>query len=77
MPEEMAIDMGAVGKGALTDICVDILEQHEIESAYLDLGGNIYVHGTKEDGSAWRIGIQLPYGGTGDYAVLWKWQILL
>lgn len=57
----MALDMGAVGKGYLTDRCVEILKEQQISSALLKLGGNIYAYGTREDGSAWRIGIQKPF----------------
>ncbi len=61
LPEGMELDLGAVGKGYLTDCCVAILRDNQVESALLDLGGNVYAYGTKEDGSQWRIGIQMPF----------------
>lgn len=30
-------------------------------SGLINLGGNVYAIGTKEDGSAWKIGIQKPF----------------
>ena len=62
LPEGMELDLGAVGKGYLTDRCVELLRENQVSSALLDLGGNIYAHGRKEDGTAWRIGIQDPSG---------------
>ena len=61
LPDAMELDLGAVGKGYLTDCMVDILEEEAVESALLDLGGNVYAYGTKEDGTPWRIGIQMPF----------------
>ena len=57
----MALDMGAVGKGYLTDRCVEILKKENISSALLKLGGNIYAHGKKQDGNPWKVGIQKPF----------------
>ncbi len=62
LPEGMELDLGAVGKGYLTDCCVELLREAQVSSALLDLGGNIYAYGRKEDGTAWRIGIQDPFG---------------
>lgn len=61
LPEGMELDLGAVGKGYLTDCCVEILRDNQVESALLDLGGNVYAYGRKEDGTSWRIGIQMPF----------------
>ncbi len=62
LPAQMELDLGSVGKGWLTNRCVDILEENQVKSALLDLGGNIYALGRKEDGNSWRIGIQDPFG---------------
>ncbi|MEA3423095.1 MAG: FAD:protein FMN transferase, partial [Bacillota bacterium] len=42
------------------------LEDKGIRSAILNLGGNIYVHGTKPDGTLFKIGIQDPDDKRGD-----------
>ena len=37
-----------------------IFQNHNIKSAIIDLGGNIYALGNKLDGSSWNIGVQEP-----------------
>lgn len=62
LPEGMQLDFGAVGKGYTGDILVELLKEQGINSALLDLGGNIQVIGTKPDGSPWRVGLRDPFG---------------
>lgn len=58
--EGMAIDLGGIAKGYAGDEVVNILRQHGVERALINLGGNIMVINGREDGSPWRIGIQNP-----------------
>ncbi len=60
LPEGMALDLGAVGKGYALASCLAILEEYQVSSALLSFGGDVYALGEKQDGSQWRIGIQLP-----------------
>ena len=69
IPENMQIDLGAVGKGYTGDLIVDILQENGIESALLDLGGNIQTIGTKPDGTDWKLGLRSPFG-EGAFATL-------
>lgn len=62
----MMIDLGGVAKGYTADVISDILTEEGIKSAIIDLGGNIFAHGLKVDGSTWRIGIQNPFSDRGD-----------
>lgn len=55
-----SIDLGGIGKGYASDRCMQILQQHEIKSACISIGGNVSTLGNKSDGSLWRIGIQHP-----------------
>ena len=57
----MELDFGAVGKGYAADKAVEILKANGINSALLDLGGNIQAVGKKPDGSLWRVGIKNPW----------------
>jgi len=61
------IDTGAIAKGYITDRLVMYLKEKKVDSAILNLGGNLYLFGSKKDGSAWNIGIRNPFGYQGDY----------
>lgn len=61
LPEGMQLDFGAVGKGYTGDILVKLLKEEGIQSALLDLGGNIQAVGARPDGSNWRIGLKNPF----------------
>lgn len=54
-----AIDLGGVAKGYIADRLREVLVQHDIGSALIDLGGNIVALGDK-GGEAFRIGIKDP-----------------
>lgn len=69
VPENMQIDLGALGKGYTGDILAEILKENGISSALLDLGGNIQAVGKKPDGSEWKLGLRSPFG-EGTFAVL-------
>lgn len=66
----MLLDLGGIAKGYAADLAVDIYEQYGIDSAILNLGGNIYVYGQKQDGDAYRIGLRDPLGSENDYAAI-------
>lgn len=69
VPEGMQVDLGAVGKGFAGDAVIEILKENGVESAILDLGGNIQTIGSKPDGKDWRLGLRDP-SGEGTFAVL-------
>ncbi len=58
---EAVIDLGAIAKGYIADALADFLRSKGVESAIIDLGGNILCLGSKPDGSDFKIGIQYPY----------------
>ena len=60
-PAGAMIDFGAVAKGFASDEAVKILKSYGIESAVLDLGGNIVAFGEKPDGTEWNVGIKNPW----------------
>ncbi len=61
LPDGMKIDFGALGKGAASAAAAKILRENGVNSALLDLGGNIRVIGKKPDGSDWHLGIRSPF----------------
>lgn len=56
----MAVDLGAVAKGATADHLSNLLAEDGVTSGLLDLGGNITALGTKPDGTPWKIGVKDP-----------------
>jgi thiamine biosynthesis lipoprotein len=65
---EMKLDLGGIAKGYACDTVLDYLKRQNIHKALLDFGGNVYAHGTKPDGSAWKIGIRSPLIGDDEIA---------
>ena len=61
----MLLDLGSIAKGYAADEIVKILKEENINSAIIDLGGNIYALGLKEGNKNWKIGIQNPFDNRG------------
>ena len=61
----MLLDLGSIAKGYAADEIVKILKEENINSAIIDLGGNIYALGFKEGNKNWKIGIQNPFDNRG------------
>lgn len=59
--EGMGIELGAIAKGYIADRMKEFLIEEGVESAIIDLGGNILCVGEKPDGDAFRVGIQKPF----------------
>lgn len=57
------VDFGAMAKGYTADRVADVLKACGVESAVLDLGGNVRLVGTKPGGENWSVGIADPNGG--------------
>ena len=64
------LDLGGIAKGYACDKTVELLKKHNIKAALLDFGGNIYAHGTKQDGSPWRVGLRNPILGEDGYVCI-------
>lgn len=62
LPEGAQIDLGAIGKGYTGDIIANLMREHEVSSALLNIGGNIQAVGSKPDGSKWSLGMKNPFG---------------
>ena len=62
LPEGMGIDLGSVAKGYAGQLAAQMLREHGVQSALLNLGGNVQTVGAKPDGSPWQIGIKDPQG---------------
>ena len=64
--DDTAIELGAIAKGYIADRIKDYLKKNGVKHAVIDLGGNILLLGSKTDGSKYNIGIQKPFGETGE-----------
>ena len=65
----MKLDLGGIAKGYASGAVRDFLISAGVESALIDLGGNVFVIGTapgRAKGDPWRIGIQHPYRPRGE-----------
>lgn len=60
---EMTLDLGGIAKGYAVDEAIRVIEEHGIEHAIVDFGGDVYVLGGNPDGNEWRIGISKPVIG--------------
>lgn len=56
----LEIDFGGIGKGYITDELVKILKEEKVESAIINLGGNVFGYEKKPDGSLWNVAIRDP-----------------
>ncbi|OZV13582.1 hypothetical protein CIW83_03290 [Tissierella sp. P1] len=65
--KNMKINLGGIVKGYAADEVKRILTENGANTAIIDLGGNVFAHGEKLDGSSWNIGIQNPFEFTGNY----------
>lgn len=60
------IDLGFVAKGFIADEIKAKLIEDQIDSALIDLGGNILVLGSKPDNTPYKIGIKKPFTTSGE-----------
>lgn len=57
---DMSLDVGALGKGYVAELCAKMLMEKGIDSYVLNVGGNIRAIGEKPDGEGWVTGITNP-----------------
>ena len=59
---EMALDVGAVGKGYAVEQTARAAQARGLTSALLNIGGNVRAIGTKPGGKPWTAGVENPWG---------------
>ena len=64
---EMALDVGAVGKGYAVEQTARAAQARGLTSALLNIGGNVRAIGTKPDGSQWSGGVENPWNASDVY----------
>lgn len=61
LPEDMKLDLGAVGKGIVCDAIGEYLsEQMCVTGAVITIGGSVVTYGEKPDGSPWQVAVAHP-----------------
>mgnify|MGYP000119530297 FL=1 len=56
----VGLDFNAFAQGYSVDVVSDFLNSKGINSYIVEIGGEVYAHGKKPDGSFWNIGIEKP-----------------
>ncbi|MDD3172832.1 MAG: FAD:protein FMN transferase [Herbinix sp.] len=59
--DKVGIDLGAIAKGYIADKVKDFLLSKGVNSAMINLGGNVLCIGEKPDGTTFHVGIQKPF----------------
>ncbi|MGL4773072.1 MAG: FAD:protein FMN transferase [Clostridium sp.] len=62
----MMIDLGSIAKGYTADEISKVLKAEGVNSAIIDLGGNVLTLGEKSTNTPWVIGIQNPSESRGE-----------
>ena len=62
----MGVDVGGIAKGWVGDRFRAQLRQQGVQTALIDIGGNILTVGETKNGQRWNIGIQDPNGEQGE-----------
>nr|WP_162990740.1 FAD:protein FMN transferase [Maliibacterium massiliense] len=68
LPAGAGVDIGGIAKGAIADAAAELLRTRGVQSAIINLGGNVMTLGSRPDGAAWRVGIQQPFGAQNSIA---------
>lgn len=70
LPKDYAIDLGSSAKGYTGDRIAAILKENGVNSAIINLGGNVQAVGTKPDGSSWKVAVKDPVNSDADFCIL-------
>ena len=58
----LRVDVGGAAKGFVADYLVAMLRDAGVESADIDLGGNLFLMGDHPEGRPWRLSVRIPEG---------------
>ena len=59
--DDIQFDVGAIAKGYIADRLKDFLVKKGVNSAIINLGGNVLCIGSQPDGTPFKVGIQKPF----------------
>ena len=58
----LRVDVGGAAKGFVADYLAAMLRDAGVESADIDLGGNLFLMGDHPEGRPWRLSVRIPEG---------------
>lgn len=58
------LNCSSIAKGYACDVIARLLENEGVENYMVEIGGEVAMKGTNQNGDCWRIGIQKPETGT-------------
>lgn len=65
---DLRLDVGAVGKGYAVELAAEAAQTRGLDSALLNIGGNLRAIGEKANGEgAWTVGVENPWGSDPAY----------
>jgi thiamine biosynthesis lipoprotein len=56
----MRLDLGGIAKGFVADRVHSFLSEQGVESAIIDLGGDLFMLGSNRGGNEWNVGVRNP-----------------
>lgn len=56
----ITLDLASIAKGYAVDQIADLIKKEEINNFLVEVGGEIYAAGIRNDGKKWKIGINSP-----------------
>jgi len=66
----MRLDLGGVAKGFMADEVSLLLQENDVTSAIINIGGDVFVLGGNPSGNNWNIGIRDSLGGISDSGII-------
>lgn len=60
------LNFNAVAQGYSVDVLSDFLQEKNIKSFLIDVGGEIYAYGKKPHNESWKVGIEIPEESDGE-----------
>ncbi len=64
---DSGVDLGGIAKGFIADELKEYLVSAGVTSAIINLGGDVLCIGKNPNGNPFYVGIQLPFGSSGEY----------
>ena len=56
----ISVDLASIAKGYGVDQIADLIRTSGIQNFIVEIGGEVYASGFREDGKHWKVGINMP-----------------